>query len=170
MADPKPRSESRSLFGNDTVIFNSRTLADFGSGEVAKITFPTEIASVKAGKEGNTIYVQNVTGHQAVLEIKVIRGSADDHYFLDKVKAYKNYPSLYVLDTAQLSKFIGSGKSTTGGPDDAPNTGKQSSDKYTLNHGIPTKQQDVVTNLDGDTEQAIAVYTWTFANCDRTYG
>ena len=170
MADTISRRESRSLFGADTLLFNARTLADFGSGEVAKITFPNEIASVKAGKEGNTIFVQNVTGLQAVLEIKVIRGSADDHYLLDKVKDYKAYPSLYVLDTATLTKLIGSGLSITGGPDDAPHTGAQTSDKYTLNHGIPTKQQDVITNVDGDTEQAISVYTWTFANCDRTYG
>lgn len=156
-------ADTRSLFGSDTITFNGKTLNDFGSGEVAKITFPTELATVKAGKDGNTIFVQNVTGLQAVLELKIIRGSTDDIALNDRVVAYKSTPALYITDVAVLTKIIGSGVAGK-----AAGSGSFVNDIYTLAAGIPTKQPEVVTNLDGDTEQALSVYTWTFAKCDRS--
>ena len=155
--------DTRSLFGSDTITFNDVPLSAFGSGEVAKITFPTELATVKAGKDGNTIYVQNVTGLQAVLEIKLIRGSADDVKLNGRVVAYKSTPALYILDKATIVKVIGSGVAGKN-----PEVGSFVNDTYTCWGGIPTKQPEVVTNLDGDTEQALSVYTWTFAKAERS--
>lgn len=144
-----------SLLGSDTIKIGERVLADFGSGEVAKISYATELATVKTGKNGNTIFVQNASGFQASLEVKVIRGSADDKALQSLLTSYRSNPTGYVLQNAELSKKIGDG------------SGVVSADTYVLTGGIPTKQVEAVVNVEGDTEQAISVYTWVFAVSDR---
>lgn len=140
-----------SLLGSDTIKINDRLLADFGSGEVAKVSFPTDMATVKTGKNGNTIFVQNASGFQSTMEVKVIRGSADDKYLQSLVTNYKSAPTLYVLDNVEVVKQIGDG------------AGVITSDTYALTGGIPTKQVEGIVNVEGDTDQAISVYTWIFA-------
>ena len=144
-----------SLLGADTVKIGDRVLTDFGSGEVAKISYATELATVKTGKNGNTIFVQNASGFQASLEVKLIRGSRDDKAIQSLLTSYRSNPTAFVLQNAELSKKIGDGAGTV------------QSDTYILTGGIPTKQVEVTVNLEGDVEQAISVYTWVFAVSDR---
>jgi hypothetical protein len=144
-----------SLAGSDTITIGGRLLADFGSGEVAKISYATELATVKTGKNGNTIFVQNASGFQASMEVKVIRGSADDKFLQSFLTAYRSDPVIYSVQNAELVKKLGDG------------AGKVTADTYVLTGGIPTKQVEAVVNVEGDTEQAISVYTWVFATSDR---
>lgn len=144
-----------SLLGSDTIKIGERVLADFGSGEVAKISYATELATVKTGKNGNTIFVQNAAGFQASLELKLIRGSSDDKAIQSLLTSYRSNPTGFVLQNAELSKKIGDG------------TGVVQADTYILTGGIPTKQVEVTVNTEGDVEQAISVYTWVFAVSDR---
>jgi len=148
-----------SLYGTDTVYINKVLLTSFSTGEVAKLTFPTEIGTVKSGKDGNSIFVKNESGNQATLEVKVLRGSVDDKALNSIVVSYKSNPTLFVLVSASIVKFIGSGTGV------ATST---ISDTYTMSNGIPTKQVEAVVNYEGDTEQALAVYTFTFSSCERS--
>ena len=147
---------SFSLVGSDTIKFN-QTILDSGMGhdEVAKLTFPTELATVKTGKNGNTIYVQNSSGMQTVLELKVIRGTADDAMLQKLVTLYKSSPTLYVLDNVEIVKKLGDG------------AGHEKADTYVCIGGIPTKQVEATVHVGGDVEQAISTYTWTFAASNR---
>lgn len=149
-------ASTMSLLGNDTIKIDTRILADFGPGEVAKLTYPTELSTVKTGKNGNTIFVQNASGFQTALELKVIRGSEDDKYLNSVVAAYKSEPTLFVLKNGELIKKIGDG------------AGNVRADTYLLVGGIPTKQVEAVVNVEGDTEQALSVYTFSFAGGDRS--
>jgi hypothetical protein len=144
-----------SLLGSDTIKIGDRILSDFGSGEVAKISYATELATVKTGKNGNTIFVQNASGFQAALEVKVIRGSADDKALQTFLTSYRSNPTGYSVQNAELVKKIGDG------------AGVVSSDTYVLTGGIPTKQVEVVINTEGDSEQGISVFTWVFSSSDR---
>ena len=144
-----------SLLGSDTIKIGDRILSDFGLGEVAKISYATELATVKTGKNGNTIFVQNASGFQASMEVKVIRGSADDKALQTFLTSYRSNPTAYSVQNAELVKKIGDG------------LGVVSSDTYVLTGGIPTKQVEVVVNTEGDSEQGISVYTWVFAASDR---
>lgn len=144
-----------SLLGSDTIKIGERILSDFGSGEVAKISYATELATVKTGKNGNTIFVQNASGFQAMLEVKVIRGSADDKALQSILTSYRSNPTAFVLQNAELAKKIGDG------------TGVVASDTYVLTGGIPTKQVEVTSNVEGDTEQGLSAYTFVFAVSDR---
>ena len=144
-----------SLLGNDTIKIGQRIFSDFSSGEVAKVTYPTELATVKTGKNGNTIYVQNTAGFQANMELRVIRGSEDDKFMQSLLTGYRSDPVGFVLQNAELAKRIGDG------------SGNVKADVYILTGGIPTKQVEVSSNTEGDTEQALSVYTVIFATSDR---
>jgi hypothetical protein len=144
-----------SLYGADTISINDKLLKDFGHGEVAKVSFPNELATLKTGKNGNTIIVQNASGFQATLELKVLRGSADDKYLNSQLTLYRSNPTSYVVDNVELVKKIGDG------------SGNVTADTYILTGGVPSKQVEAVVNVEGDTEQVLSVYTFVFATSDR---
>jgi hypothetical protein len=146
---------TKTLMGTDSITIGGRIFNDFGHGEVAKITYPTELATVKTGKNGNTIYVQNASGFQAVMTLKLIRGSADDKFMQTQLTTSRSNPTAYTLLNAELAKKIGDG------------AGQVSADTYILTGGYPTKQVEVASNVEGDVEQALAEYTITFAASDR---
>jgi hypothetical protein len=144
-----------SVIGKDTIKIGERILADFAHDEIAKVTYPNELATVKTGKNGNTIFVQNASGFQASMELKVLRGSADDKFLQSLLTLYRSEPTIFVLQNAEITKNVGDG------------TGAKTSDTYILTKGIPTKQVEMVVNVGGDVDQAISVYTWVFATSDR---
>jgi hypothetical protein len=144
-----------SVLGDDTIKIGERILNDFGHGEIAKISYSTELATVKTGKNGNTIFVQNASGFQATMELKVLRGSSDDKFLQSLLTLYRSTPTTFVLQNAEIVKKIGDGKGVT------------LADTYILTGGIPSKQVEAVVNVEGDVEQALAVYTYIFATSDR---
>jgi hypothetical protein len=141
--------------GSDTIKIGERILADFGYGEVAKISYTTELATVKTGKNGNAIYVQNASGFQASMELKLMRGSADDKFMQSLLTLYRSNPTTFVLQNAEVVKKIGDG------------SGNVTADTYILTGGVPSKQVEAVVNVEGDTEQVLSVYTFVFATSDR---
>lgn len=149
-----------SLFGSDTITLNGKVIKNLCAGEVAKLTFPNEIGTVKTGKDGNSIYIKNESGHQAQMELRVIRGSSDDSDLNGYLSLFKDSPVTFVLLTAELAKPFG-----TGAVGSIAKT-----DRYTLEGGIPVKQVEAVVNLEGDSEQAISVYTFIFAKATRSIG
>jgi hypothetical protein len=152
------------LIGSDTITFTgvgaagpaARTLVDLPHGEVGSVKFATDIATVRTGKNGNAIIAKNESGNQATVEIKVLRGSDDDKWLNYQLTNYKADPTKYVMLIATFVKKIGDG------------AGLEMDDTYTLSGGVPTKQSEVVSNVEGDVEQAISLFTFMFANCLRT--
>jgi hypothetical protein len=148
-------SKTFSVLGDDTIKIGNRILADFGHGEIAKVSYSTDLATVKTGKNGNTIFAQNASGFQATMELKVLRGSSDDKFLQSLLTLYRSTPTTFVLQNAEIVKKIGDG------------TGVTISDTYILTGGIPTKQIEMIVNVEGDVEQALSVYTFIFATSDR---
>jgi hypothetical protein len=144
-----------SLYGADTIKIAGNLIETVGSGEVAKLSYASELATVKTGKNGNTIFAQNASGFQASLEVKVIRGGKDDKDLNGYLNDYRTNPTGFVVKDAEIVKTIGDG------------AGKAVLDTYILNGGVPTKQVEAVVNTEGDTEQGISVYTFVFATCSR---
>lgn len=142
------------MSGNDTVIIgtNNPPLAGLADGNVAELTFPNEIANVKTGKNGNSIFGLNETGRQCELKVRVIRGSADDQALQVLLSLQQNNFAGFPLINASLTKVIGDG------------TGKIISDTYNLSGGVFTKQVEAKSNVEGDTEQSVAIYMMKFSN------
>lgn len=144
-----------SLSGNDIVKINERILADFASDDIAVLTFPNDLATLKTGKNGNTIYASNETGKQAELVLKVIRGSSDDKFLSNLLNSQKLNFSSFVLMTSELIKRIGDG------------TGKIISDTYILSGGVFKKEVEAKSNVAGDVEQSVSTYSMVFALAPR---
>lgn len=144
-----------SLSGNDTIQINNQVLQGLADQNVVELTFPNEIAQVKTGKNGNSIYGFNTTGQQCEVKVRTVRGSSDDQFLNNLLIQQQNNFAGFVLMTGQFIKKIGDGQ------------GNITSDTYILAGGVFTKQVEAKSNVEGDTEQSISIYMLKFANAPR---
>lgn len=147
-----------SLSGSDTIVINERVLVDFADQNVAELTFPNEIAALKTGKNGNVVYAQNETGRQADLALRVIMGSSDDKFLNNLWVQQQNNFSGFVLMTGQFTKKVGDG------------AGNITNIIYDASGGIFLKGIEAKTNVEGETDQSVAIYTMRFAVAPRAIG
>jgi len=144
------------LVGNDTINFGGRILSDLPKGDVLTITYSDDLISSAVGKNGNVIYSFNESGRQTEMELKLLKGSADDKYFQGLLARMMNdFPSFVLLD-AECIKRLGDGK------------GNVTREIYTMSNGVFTKNPETKVNTEGDTEQAITVYHIKFSNSPRS--
>lgn len=144
------------LTGNDTFILNGRPLTDLADDDTTTISFPNEIVSVNTGKNQNTIYALDESGNNAEVELRVVRGSGTDKYLNGLLASQQRDLPSFVLMDGTFTKRVGNGQ------------GKISYDSYPLQGGVFTKLPDAKENINGDKEQAIAVYNLKFALAPRT--
>jgi len=147
---------SVALSGNDTLLIDTRIMKDLADGDTAVLDFPNELAGVKKGKNGNTLFAFNSSGTQCTLAVRVVMGSGDDKYLNSRLQEYRNDPAAFILFKAELIKRVGDGE------------GNITNNTYKVSGGIITKIPGAKENVEGDTEQAVAIYTLTFANTDRS--
>jgi hypothetical protein len=143
------------LSGNDTVVINNRNFADFADGNIVELTFPSDIAQVKTGKNGNSIYGLNTTGFQCEVRIRLIRGSADDIFMNNLLVQQNNNFAGFPLMIGQFIKKIGDG------------AGNITSDTYILSGGVFNKQVEATSNVEGDALQSVSIYMMKFSNAPR---
>lgn len=143
------------MSGNDTVIINNRVLTDFADGDIAVLSFPNEIANVKTGKNGNSIYSFNATGKQSEFVLRVVRGSADDKFLNGLLATQQANFAGFPLMIGELVKKVGDG------------SGNVASDTYIMSGGIFAKIPEAKSNDEGDTEQSVVIYTFKFSNSPR---
>lgn len=144
------------LTGADSITINGRLITDLPHAEVAKLTYAADLVTVKTGKNGNAIFAKNETGNQATLELKLLRGGVDDKTLNQQIALYNTNSAAYVLLNGELTKVLGDG------------LGNLTSDTYILTGGVITKRIEAVVNVEGDVEQAIALYTMQFALAPRS--
>lgn len=146
---------SVALTGNDTTIINNRIISDLADADAVNLDFPNETAVVKKGKNKNAIYAFNASGEICNVVLRVVRGSDDDK-FLNALKSQQdaNFAATILL-SGEFIKKIGDGK------------GNILKDTYIMSGGVFTKAVSAKSNVDGDTEQSVAVYSITFANAPR---
>lgn len=139
-----------SYTGNDLIEFAGRNLTDFANGDVAVVTFPNEISSTSAGKNGNVVVARNEQGRVAELSLRIVRGSPDDKFINSLCKLWNNSPMDYEPVSASLTKMIKVDGSVT-------------NDIMSLKFGFPTKTApEVKVNVEGDVEQAVSIYSFRF--------
>ena len=143
------------LSGSDTIMLNNRIMNDLADGDVGHLTFPNDIATLKTGKNGNSIYSLNQTGKQAELAIRVIRGSSDDKYLNGLIVQQQANFAGTILNFGEFIKQIGDGK------------GNISLDTYIMSGGILTKIPEAKSNVEGDTAQSVIEYHLKFSNSPR---
>lgn len=143
------------LSGNDTTILNGRVLNDLADQNAVELTFPNEIATVKTGKNGNSIFSLNELGQNADVKIRVIRGSSDDKYLNGLISLQQANFAGTVLISGEFIKKVGDGQ------------GNVTNDTYILIGGIMNKNVEAKSNVEGDTEQSVSIYSLKFARAPR---
>lgn len=143
------------LSGNDTINIQNHVFTDLADGNCVELTFPNDIANVKTGKNGNSIYGLNESGKQVEAKIRVLRGSDDDKFLNNLLTQQQNNFAGMVLLIGQFIKKIGDG------------LGNITSDTYIMSGGVFTKQVEGKMNVEGETDQSIAMYTIRFSNAPR---
>lgn len=146
---------SVALSGADTINLNNQVLADLADGNCVELTFPNDIANVKTGKNGNSIYGLNESGKQCEVKIRVLRASSDDKFLNSLLVQQQNNFAGTVLLIGQFIKKIGDGQ------------GNITSDTYIMSGGVFTKQVEGKMNVEGETEQSVSIYTIKFSNSPR---
>lgn len=144
-----------SIVGNDTLTLADRVILDYADGDNSTLSFPSDIVSIKTGKNKNTIYSRNEQGDNSTLTLRLIRGSSDDKFLQGKLSLVKgDFPSV-ILINGEFVKRLGDGQ------------GSVTRDVYTLLGGTFSKNVEVKENVEGDTEQAVSVYNLVFAVASR---
>jgi hypothetical protein len=144
------------LSGNDSVTLNNRIFSNFADADIAKLTFPNDIAAVKTGKNGNSLYALNETGKQAEFEMRLVRASPDDDYMNSLlIQQQANFAST-VLSQGEFVKQVGDG------------SGNIANDTYIVSGGIITRQVDAQSNVEGNVDQSVSVWKMKFTNAPRT--
>lgn len=143
------------MSGNDTFVLNNRVLNDLPDGNVVELTYPNDIASVKTGKNGNSIYGFNASGFNCEVKIRVVRGSADDKFLNGLLTAQNQNFAGFALMIANFTKKIGDG------------LGNIINDVYVMSGGVFHKQVEGKSNVEGDSEQSVSIYMLKFSNSPR---
>lgn len=139
-----------SASGQDTVVIAGRVLSDVADGDYFTFTYNNELATVKRGKGGNIILASNSMGLVAEAQARVIRGSADDKFLNTLLTQQTLDFASFPLMTGQFVKRVGDGK------------GNVTNDTYKAEAGIFNHQVDAKSNAEGDTDQSVSVYRFTF--------
>lgn len=134
---------------------NNRVFTDFADATYAELTYPNDIANVKTGKNGNSIYGYNASGRQGELKLRLIRGSSDDKFLLGLLAAQQQAFENTVLLQGEMIKKLGDG------------LGNVKSDTYICGGGVFSKQQPAKSNAEGDTDQSVVEYVVKFSNVVR---
>ena len=147
------------LTGADTLIINERVIKDLADGSTINITLDNDSVGMSTGKDDNTVFSDNRQGSNATLELRLIRGSAQDIYFNGlSIQQSRDLPA-FSLMKGSFTKRIGDGY------------GNVKFDNYVLLGGAFTKRMPQVNeNLNGETDQGVSVYNIKFAIGSRSLG
>lgn len=143
------------MSGNDTVKINNRIFNDLADGDAVLLDFANDLAALKTGKNGNSIYGLNESGKQADLTLRVIRGSADDKFLNNLLAQQLSNFAAFILMQGEFVKRVGDGQ------------GNIANDTYITSGGIFMKSIPAKSNQEGDTEQSVSIYTIKFSNSPR---
>ena len=144
------------LTGNDTLVLDERVIKDLTDNSTIELSYQNDRVGISTGKDGNTVFATNEQGGNAIITIRIVRGSADDKWLNGKsIQQAQDLPSFTVINGA-FSKRVGNG------------SGKVNYDTYTLLGGVFSKYVDAQENLIGDTDQGTAVYQLTFSQVKRS--
>ena len=144
------------LTGNDTITINDYLFTGLATGNCVELTFPNEIADLRTGKNGNSIYALKESGRQCEVKVIVLLGSADDNFLNNLLTQQQNNFVGTVLLSGEFIKKIGDG------------AGNLTSDIYVLGGGIFIKIPEAKTDTEGDVTQSTALYTLRFSNAPRS--
>jgi hypothetical protein len=146
------------ITGDDTLTLGGNTFTDFADNEVSKVEPPNDIVKVKTGKNQNTIYAKDETGNNFNVTLRLLRGSPDDQFLQNQYQAMVGNFAATILLNGTFVKNLGDG------------AGNISRDIYTLKGGVIVRLPAASENAEGNTDQAVSIWSLKFALGSRAIG
>jgi hypothetical protein len=141
--------------GSDILNINGTIISGHADGDAYKIEPQGPIGEMKVSKDGNSIYALQYTGIKVKLTVRLVRDCADDVFLNGLLQQWIASPNTFPLLFAEYIKSTGDGK------------GNVTNEVYVLSGGIFEMIPSAVSNMDGNTEQSVTVYTLWFRNDAR---
>ena len=149
-----------SYTANDIIVCEDHAgnfvLSDFADGTVAELSAPNELSSMTTGYNGNSLGAHNEPGRQRELTIRIVKGSEDDKRFNTNYNLWKNRDIRFKPFNMTFTKNV------------AHNDGSITNDKVTCFFGLPTGQPTQMSDMAGNTEQVVSIYTIRFGSSERS--
>lgn len=142
------------LTGQDTLIINGRIITGLADADAVSLDPDTDIASVKRGKDGNTLYAKNEEGRKVTMTIRLLISCSDSIYLNSLLQQWKQSSSDFVLMTGAYYKRSGDG------------TGVISTRVHQLTGGVVKRLPKAMTNVEGNTDQSLAEWQIIWGDCD----
>lgn len=139
---------------NDIIEVDDELVTALANGDCAIITYPNDKMGMVTGKGGNTVGAHNEMGREADLVLRVVRGSPDDKRLNSRIIEWESRSENFKPITATFTKVI-------------VVDGGIANEVTTLKFGLPTKGVETRENVEGDTEQVIAIYNIRFGDSKR---
>lgn len=141
--------------GNDVLIINGVIITGHADGDAFKLEPQGPISQYKISKDGNSILALQNTGILCKLTVRLVRDCLDDRTLNGLLQSWIASPNTFVLLDATYVKSTGDGK------------GNVTDEVYSLSGGTFETIPSATTNMDGNTEQSVTVYTLWFRNDAR---
>lgn len=144
-----------SLTGADTLVIAGLVITDVVDGDWFTVTYDNDLANLKRGKNGNTIFAENAMGPTGSATLRLLRASNNDKALNSLLNLQRKDFSSFKLLSGQFVKRVGDGQ------------GNITSDAGILSGGIFKRGVDAKSNAEGDTEQSLVIYRFEFASIER---
>jgi hypothetical protein len=144
------------ITGQDTLTIYDRIMNDFADGDISTFVFNNDRSTIKTGKNGNSIYADNEPGKNANVQLRLMAGSSDDVFLQGKLALSDQNFAATILARGTFVKNLGDG------------SGGLVRVVYTLAGGMITRYIDTKDNVEGDTQQGVALYNMVFAKATRS--
>ena len=141
---------STTLIGHGVLIINGTIITDVADGDYFAGSFDNDLMNVKVSKDGNMLFAVNELGNLMKTSLRVPMGSGTDSFLNSQMAAMKADPAGFTLLTGSYSIRVGDG------------LGKTKDVVYQLANGVFKRWPNAKVNAEGDTEQAVAVWTIDF--------
>lgn len=145
------------LSGSDTLQIAGRTITSVCGGDWGKLTFPQDTVQMDIGKNANAVYSYDFRGEKGRFELMLLRASDDDGFLQSQFVTMRQDFSAFILLVGQFIKRYGDGN------------GNIRREVVKLAGGVFVKRIEASSNAQGDTKQAIAVWTMDFASARRVF-
>lgn len=144
--------------GQDTIKINGRLIADVANGDVGVLDFPNDLTNTSRGKNGNAVIADNQKGGEGDFTLRILRGGADDKFLNSQLASQRANIVGTPLCSLELTKRLGDG------------LGNKTNDVYVGSGGTIKKIPSAKSNVEGDTEQGITIWSFHFADTERVLG
>lgn len=141
--------------GKDVLIINGQVFTGYADADAIKFEPQGTIAQMKVSKDGNSIYAMQYSGIVGKLTVRLVRACFDDQTLNGLLQQWIADPAGFVLMSGSYVKRVGDGKGNT------------TSEVYQLAGGVFEAIPMAASNMDGNTEQSVTVYTLLFRNDAR---